>query len=170
MTLSRPERIDLLLTRPHRQDREPAPRQQLESLGAIEQTVVDAAIAMLAPGQKFALLWSLQVGSHTVAGVQVKERDGSVTNMVPPDEVLAYLTDHKRMSYAADTGAWLSAEIFIAGPTRYKATYSTSAVAEWMPEVTVEDLRAEFDAFPRPEAEIPDWARTQLDWSNRRTG
>ncbi|MGS2807943.1 hypothetical protein [Nocardia sp. MW-W600-9] len=170
MTLSRPERIDLLLTRPHRQEPEPAPREQLASLREIEQTVVDAAIAMLAPGQKFALLWSLQVGEQAVAGVQVKERDGSVTNMVPPAEVLEYLVDHKRMSYDPSVGTWLSAEIFIAGPTRYKATFATGTVADWMPQVTEDDLRAEFDAFPRPAAEIPDWARTQLDWSDRRTG
>src|SRR5690606_41600578 len=57
--------------------RDPAPREQLTSLVAIEHAVIDATIAMLAPGQKFALLWSLQVGEHTVAGVQIKERDGS---------------------------------------------------------------------------------------------
>ncbi|UGT52774.1 hypothetical protein [Nocardia asteroides] len=170
MTLSRPERIDLLLTRPHRQDREPAPREQLNSIGQIEQTVVDAAIAMLAPGQKFALLWSLQVGGNTVAGVQVKERDGTVTNLEPPIEVLEYLTDHKRLSYDPAVGAWLSAEIFIAGPTRYKATFSTTTVADWMPEVSVDELRAEFVAYPRPAAEIPDWAKTQLDWTTRMTG
>ncbi|MGW5451696.1 hypothetical protein [Nocardia sp. NPDC003979] len=169
MTLSRPERIDLLM-REHRQDAEPAPREQLHSLGDIEKFVVDAAIAMLSPGQKFALLWSLQVGGHLVAGVQVKERDGSVTNMVPPTEVVEYLADHKRMSYDPAVGAWLSAEIFIAGPTRFKATYSPGTVADWMPEVSVDDLRAEFVAYPRPAAEIPDWARSQLDWSNRMTG
>ncbi|WP_336084783.1 hypothetical protein [Nocardia sp. SSK8] len=170
MTLSRPERIDLLLTRPHRQDRDPAPREQLSSLVAIEHAVIDATIAMLAPGQKFALLWSLQVGEHTVAGVQIKERDGSLTDLVPPPEVLGYFADHKQMSYDAEAGAWLSAEIFIAGPTRYKATYSTGSIADWMPEVTAEDLRAEFEAFPRPDAVIPDWARTQLEWTDRKTG
>ncbi|PKV78492.1 hypothetical protein [Nocardia fluminea] len=170
MTLSRPERIDLLLTRPQRQDREPEPRAQLDSLAAIERVVIDATIAMLAPGQKFALLWSLQVGDQAVAGVQIKERDGTVTNLMPPTEVLEYLTDHKRMSYLPDNGAWLSAEIFIAGPTRYKSSYSTGSVADWMPEVTADDLRAEFTAFPRPDTEIPDWARSQLDWADRRTG
>ncbi|MFC4376664.1 hypothetical protein ACFO5K_21440 [Nocardia halotolerans] len=171
MTLSRPERIDLLLPREHRQgSAESAPREQLESLGDIERVVIDAAIAMLSPGQKFALLWSLQVGQVAVAGVQIKERDGTVTNLVPPLEVLEYLADHKRLSYNPDTGAWLSAEIFIAGPTRYKATYSPGTVADWMPEVSVEDLRAEFAAFPRPDTEVPDWARSQLDWSDRMTG
>lgn len=170
MTLSRPERIDLLLPREHRRGSESAPREQLHSLGEIERVVVDSAIAMLSPGQKFALLWSLQVGEHTVAGVQIKERDGSVTNLEPPVEVLEYLTDHKRMSYDQDIGAWLSAEIFIAGPTRYKATYSTNTVADWMPEFSVDDLRAEFDTFPRPDAEIPDWARSQLEWSPGMTG
>lgn len=170
MTLSRPERIDLLLTRPHRQDREPSPREELHTVGEIEQTVVDAAIAMLAPGQKFALLWSMQVGDNTVAGVQIKERDGTVTNLVPPVEVLEYFTDHKRLSYDPAVGAWLSAEIFIAGPTRYKATYSTSTVPDWMPEFSVEELRAEFAAYSRPDGEIPDWAKAQLDWSDRKTG
>ncbi|TCK00951.1 hypothetical protein [Nocardia alba] len=170
MTLSRPERRDLLLTRPQLQGREPEPRAQLDSLAAIERVVIDATIALLAPGQKFALLWSLQVGERTVAGIQIKERNGTVTNLMPPTEVLEYLTDHKRMSYDPDAGAWLSAEIFIAGPTRYKTNYSTASVADWMPEVTADDLRAEFAAFPRPDTEIPDWARTQLDWADRRTG
>ncbi|MEU4417420.1 hypothetical protein [Nocardia salmonicida] len=170
MTLNRPERIDLLLTRTQRLGREPEPREQLDSLAAIERVVIDATIALLAPGQKFALLWSLQVGEQTVAGVQIKERNGTVTNLMPPTEVLEYLTDHKRMSYDPETGAWLSAEIFIAGPTRYKTNYSTAAVADWMPEVSADDLRAEFAAFPRPDTEIPDWARTQLDWADRRTG
>jgi hypothetical protein len=168
MTLSRPERIDLLLARPQRSDREP--RAQLDSLAAIERVVIDATIALLAPGQKFALLWSLQVGEQTVAGVQIKERNGTVTNLMPPTEVLEYLTDHKRMSYDPDAGAWLSAEIFIAGPTRYKTNYSTGSVADWMPEITADDLRAEFAAFPRPDAEIPDWARSQLEWTERKTG
>ncbi|MFD3594099.1 hypothetical protein ACFWU5_15335 [Nocardia sp. NPDC058640] len=170
MTLSRPERIDLLLTRQQRLGREPQAREQLESLGAIERVVIDTTIAMLSPGQKFALLWSLQVGEQLVAGVQIKERDGTVTNLMPPAEVLEYLTDHKRMSYSADTGAWLSAEIFIAGPTRYKTNYSTGNIADWMPEVTADDLTAEFIAFPRPDAEIPDWARSQLEWAARKTG
>ncbi|MFE1595139.1 hypothetical protein [Nocardia sp. NPDC058705] len=170
MTLSRPERIEALLAGPQRLAREPQPREQLESLGAIERVIIDTTIAMLSPGQKFALLWSLQVGEHAVAGVQIKERDGTVTNLMPPTEVLEYLTDHKRMSYAPETGAWLSAEIFIAGPTRYKTNYSTGTVADWMPEVTADDLTAEFAAFPRPDAEIPDWARSQLEWATRKTG
>ncbi|MFE6922761.1 hypothetical protein ACFVAV_17110 [Nocardia sp. NPDC057663] len=170
MTLSRSERIDLLLTRPHRQEREPSPREELHSVSQIEQTVVDAAIALLGPGQKFALLWSMQVGENTVAGVQVKKRDGTVTNLVLPVEVLEYFTDHKRLSYDPVAGAWLSAEIFIAGPTRYKATFSTGAVPDWMPEFSAEDLRAEFAAFPRADGEIPDWAKAQLDWSDRKTG
>ncbi|APE32761.1 hypothetical protein BOX37_00850 [Nocardia mangyaensis] len=170
MTLSRPERIDLLMPRQPRAGTESAPREPLGSLAEIERAVIDATIAILAPGQRFVLLWSLQIGGHTVAGVQTKQRDGTVANLVPPPEVLAHLADHKRMSYDPNTGAWLSAEIFIAGPTRYKATYSTGTVADWMPEVSVEDLRAEFDAFPRPAAEIPDWIRTQLDWSTKMTG
>ncbi|MFE3542201.1 hypothetical protein ACFXK0_04415 [Nocardia sp. NPDC059177] len=170
MTLSRPERRDLLLTRPNSQDRDPAPREQLNSLGAIEHAVVDATIAILAPGQKFALLWSLQVGSNIVAGVQVKTRDGTQTNLLVPDEVLGYLTDHKRMSYNPEVGAWLSTEIFIAGPTRYRATYSTVSISEWMPEVSVEDLRAELADFPRPDATVPGWIRSRLDWTDRKTG
>ncbi len=170
MTLSRPERIDLLLARQQILAREPAPRKKLDSLDAIERAVIDTTIAMLEPGQKFALLWSLQVGAQVVAGVQVKERDGTVTNLMPPTEVLEYLADHKRMSYRPDAGAWLSAEIFIAGPTRYKSTYSTVAVADWMPEITADDLTAEFAAFPRPDGEIPGWARSQLEWATRKTG
>ena len=170
MTLSRPERIDLLLTRQQRLEREPEPRARLGSLGEIERAVIDATIALLSPGQKFALLWSVQVGENLVAGVQIKERGGSVTNLLPPIEVLEHLTDHKRMSYDPDRGAWLSAEIFIAGPTRYKTSYSTGAIADWMPEVTAEDLTAEFAEFPRPDSEIPDWARSQIDWSTRKTG
>lgn len=169
MTLSRPERIDLLMPRQPRETGEPT-RPQLNSLPEIERAVVDATIAILSPGQRFVLLWSLQVGENTEAGIQIKARDGSVTNLVPPPEVLEYLADHKRLSYDPAVGAWLSAEIFIAGPTRYKATYSTSSIPDWMPEVAVDELRAEFAAFPRPDAETPDWIRSQLDWSPRMTG
>ncbi|GGK55609.1 hypothetical protein [Nocardia camponoti] len=167
MTLSRPERIDLLLARPHHDEQAHVP---LNSIDEIERTVVDLAIALLAPGQKFAMLWSMQVGGHREAGVQVKTRDGSVTNLEPPREVLDHLADHKRLSYQPEAGAWLATEIFIAGPTRYKATYSTDTVADWMPEVSAVDLRAEFVAFPRPANQIPGWARAQLDWTTRMTG
>ncbi|WP_431968236.1 hypothetical protein [Nocardia sp. bgisy134] len=131
-------------------------------IDVIERALVTEAVEMIGDGWDFALLWVTVVGASGAAGVQVRRVDGTVDNVRPSEGLLQLLTEHKRASYDAETGTWLSGQISIADPDRYRAAFSNSEISEWMPSPSVDDLRAEFTAFSRPGSAIPDWVRRQL--------
>ncbi|MGV9615913.1 hypothetical protein [Nocardia xishanensis] len=131
-------------------------------IDVIERALVTEAVEIIGSGWDFALLWVTLVGSSGAAGVQVRRVDGTVVNVRPSEGLLQLLTEHKRASYDAETGTWLSGQISIADPDRYRAAFSNSEISEWMPSPSVDELRAEFTAFSRPDSAIPDWVRRQL--------
>ncbi len=167
MTLSRQDRFDLL--RPRLARETPLPP-ALPSPAAVEQAMVDLAITLLQPGQRFATVRAVAVGDALSAYIEVRHRDGTVTELDAPPDLVHYLAEHKRMSYDPHTGAWLAAEVFVAGPTRFKTSFSTTELPEGTAPITADQLRGELSAFPRPDTAVPAWARALLVEDTRAAG
>ncbi|MGQ4614551.1 hypothetical protein [Nocardia sp. R7R-8] len=128
----------------------------------VERALVTEVVEMVGADWDFVLLWATLVGDSGAAGVQVRRSSGSVDNLRPSEGLLQLLSEHKRVSFDDRVGAWLSGQISIAGPDRYRAMFSTSEIPDWMPAPSADDLRAELAVYVRRDSEIPDWVRQQL--------
>ncbi|WP_225725446.1 MULTISPECIES: hypothetical protein [unclassified Nocardia] len=127
-----------------------------------ERAMVDEAVALLEPGWKSALLWVSLVGHEGGGGVQVARSDDSVANVQLSDTLRGLLTEYKRVTYDKVSGAWLSGQIAITDPDRFKVNFSWDSVPEWVPTPTAQDIRQELADYPRAADEIPAWMREQL--------
>ncbi|MBF6356508.1 hypothetical protein IU449_18490 [Nocardia higoensis] len=128
----------------------------------IECALVTEVVESIDGAWNFALLWVTLVGGAGAAGVQVRRLDGTVDNLRPSAGLLELLSEHKRASYDAASGTWLSGQISIADPDRYRSEFSKTEIPDWQPAPTEEDLHAEFAVYARPANEIPDFVRRNV--------